>query len=237
MLSSSDGDHPDQAAPTPTPCGSSREFLAEFGVFDVYLVTPEGSYVKTTTRDLLPTFGRNNDGERSAGASSSLKIPPSEWTTTQVVEWVELVLAMPDYAPRFRTNAVNGAMLVQLDDDDLADLLGIDVPLHRRKILDAIHRTKDAATMEYGCNAKNLSNYLALMDADRVKQVAKLKEAFDKLDTNKNGELSYSEVQTAFQQLGHEASHDKVRAWTSSVSLRSKHGSNSIHTGTAAASR
>ena len=67
--------------------------------------------------------------------------------------------------------------------------------------------------MEYGCNADNLGNYLALMDADRVKQIAKLKEAFDKLDQNKNGELSFEEVQTAFEQLGHNASHNRVVQW------------------------
>ena len=69
------------------------------------------------------------------------------------------------------------------------------------------------ATMEYGCNADNLGNYLALMDTDRVKQIAKLKEAFDKLDQNKNGELSFEEVQTAFEQLGHNASHNRVVQW------------------------
>ena len=112
---------------------------------------PEGSHIKTTTGELLPSFVGNGGGGRDqpslhinpGGLKSGLKM----WTSAQVCEWMEHVLGMPEHAPTFRQNKVDGVMLIQLDDEDLEGLLNVSLPLHRRKIMRCITELRDACTL------------------------------------------------------------------------------------------
>ena len=240
---SSDADHVDAILPD----GNSRQFLSEFGDFDVYIVGSGSLRKRYTTYELFPSAERrvpkspmktrverrgratNNTGHRGAvGGRSALdkalaastgevaaqhEHNAHQWTVWDVVRWVEEDLELPTLGANFARNAVDGALLLQLAERDLEDMLGVKLPMHRRKLLMAINRLRDKDLLEYGVDVGRIEDYMALLDADRVKIVTKLKAAFDRVDKNGDGAISAEEVQSAFKQLGQDNSLESVFAW------------------------
>jgi hypothetical protein len=61
-------------------------------------------------------------------------VPVWQWSVPDVTHWLDVALGLPQYQHRFREAAVDGPVLLSLRDSDLAHLLSIQHPLHRRKL-------------------------------------------------------------------------------------------------------
>jgi hypothetical protein len=70
-------------------------------------------------------------------------VPVWQWASAHVEEWLDAALGLPQYQHRFREAAVDGPVLLSLRDSDLTHLLGVQHPLHRRKIELAIRKLQD----------------------------------------------------------------------------------------------
>eukprot|EP00794_Sanderia_malayensis_P006891 gene6891-7669_t len=55
------------------PCGACRQFMAEFGDFDIYLVSPDGRIKKSTLREILPFSFRPSDLQEGQGQETQSK--------------------------------------------------------------------------------------------------------------------------------------------------------------------
>ncbi|RHY27943.1 hypothetical protein DYB32_006415 [Aphanomyces invadans] len=69
--------------------------------------------------------------------------------------------------------------------------------------------------VEYG----QLKDYLAVLDKDRIEVVVKLKEAFDQVDTNRNGVLDFSEIKQALAAMHYDSSASASRSNSTTVSF------------------
>lgn len=67
----------------------------------------------------------------------------SAWSVEDVAKWLR-TLSLGQYAEAFIDSAVDGEFLYDLNDDDLKNTLGIEHRLHRKKILNCVHRLKIA---------------------------------------------------------------------------------------------
>ena len=64
---------------------------------------------------------------------------PRAWSVEDVGEWLSS-LALGQYRESFADAAVDGAFLLDLNDEDLRNTLGIDHALHRKKIINSVRR-------------------------------------------------------------------------------------------------
>jgi hypothetical protein len=69
------------------------------------------------------------------------------WSVEDVGEWLSS-LALGQYRESFADAAVDGAFLMDLNDADLRNTLGIDHSLHRKKILNSIQRLRTQVQMD-----------------------------------------------------------------------------------------
>ena len=67
--------------------------------------------------------------------------PPSAWPAREVSAWLR-TLELSQYAPRFEALGIDGALLFEITDDDLARDLGVAIRLHRVKLLEGIRRLR-----------------------------------------------------------------------------------------------
>ena len=67
----------------------------------------------------------------------------SSWSVEDVSKWLQ-TLSLGQYSEAFIDAAVDGEFLYDLNDDDLKNTLGIEHRLHRKKILNCVHRLKIA---------------------------------------------------------------------------------------------
>lgn len=65
----------------------------------------------------------------------------SAWSVDDVAKWLQ-TLSLGQYSEAFIDSAVDGEFLYDLNDDDLKNTLGIEHRLHRKKILNCVHRLK-----------------------------------------------------------------------------------------------
>lgn len=68
--------------------------------------------------------------------------PPSTWSVWEVVVWLR-TLELAQYAARFEELRVDGTLLFEITDEDLARDLGVSIRLHRVKLLEAIRRLRE----------------------------------------------------------------------------------------------
>ncbi len=59
-----------------------------------------------------------------------------QWTVSDVCAWLKSI-EMSKYVPAFEENSIDGACLAEGLDDDSMDMLGILLPLHRKKLRSA----------------------------------------------------------------------------------------------------
>lgn len=76
------------------------------------------------------------------------------------------------YQHRFRDAAVDGAMLLALEPEDLSDILGIENPLHRRKIVMAIEDLRDVGAYAARCVLLHSVCLMSLMHAQTCVSMA-----------------------------------------------------------------
>jgi pimeloyl-ACP methyl ester carboxylesterase/CheY-like chemotaxis protein len=65
----------------------------------------------------------------------------SAWSVDDVAKWLHTI-ALSQYSESFIDAAIDGEFLYDLNDDDLKNTLGIEHRLHRKKILNCVHRLK-----------------------------------------------------------------------------------------------
>ncbi|KAF4141403.1 SAM domain (Sterile alpha motif) [Phytophthora infestans] len=197
----------------PFPCGSCRELLADCGDFPVYLVNALGETEETRSSVLFPR-ARHSEFTQILTKSVS-KQPPvrtplapdqaplevKQWTTDDVLKWLEQDVGLPQYRDVFERNNVDGCTLVLLEGSDLQLLLGITHPLHRSKLLTHLDRLRDRELLARGLDYTQLADYLAVLDIDRVSAIAQLKTTFDRLDADHDGFLDFTQVKQALSRL------------------------------------
>ncbi|XP_026131407.1 kazrin, periplakin interacting protein b isoform X1 [Carassius auratus] len=82
--------------------------------------------------------------ERLQQAELTRSKPMSLWKAVTVQAWLEVVMAMPMYMRACSENVKSGKVLLGLTDDDLELGLGINSPMHRRKLRLAIEDYREA---------------------------------------------------------------------------------------------
>uniref|UniRef100_A0A3B1IEB5 Kazrin, periplakin interacting protein b n=1 Tax=Astyanax mexicanus TaxID=7994 RepID=A0A3B1IEB5_ASTMX len=82
--------------------------------------------------------------ERLQQAEMSRSRPISLWKAGTVQAWLEVVMAMPMYIRSCAENVKSGKVLLGLTDEDLEVGLGINSPIHRRKLRLAIEDYREA---------------------------------------------------------------------------------------------
>jgi pimeloyl-ACP methyl ester carboxylesterase/CheY-like chemotaxis protein len=65
----------------------------------------------------------------------------SAWSVDDVAKWLHTI-SLSQYSEAFIDAAIDGEFLYDLNDDDLKNTLGIEHRLHRKKILNCVHRLK-----------------------------------------------------------------------------------------------
>ena len=73
------------------------------------------------------------------GGQESMRV--SSWSVEDVSKWLQTI-ALGQYTEAFIDAAIDGEFLYDLNDDDLKNTLGIEHRLHRKKILNCVHRLK-----------------------------------------------------------------------------------------------
>ena len=94
---------------------------------------------------------RKDDERRRRDAAAKAKAareprPPDhlvgQWKMYHVQDWVAGDLELPQYLDYFKDGAVDGMLLLALTEEDLHDDLGMEVRLHRKKLLRAVGRLR-----------------------------------------------------------------------------------------------
>ena len=75
------------------------------------------------------------------GGQEAMRV--SSWSVEDVSKWLQTI-ALGQYTEAFIDAAIDGEFLYDLNDDDLKNTLGIEHRLHRKKILNCVHRLKMA---------------------------------------------------------------------------------------------
>lgn len=90
-----------------------------------------------------PGGGPAAPGSRSGSGAAALSADPKSWSIEQVAQWVA-GQSFRAYRQAFRAQLVCGQMLLELTDEDCAEALGMASRLHRRAVLLAVERLREA---------------------------------------------------------------------------------------------
>eukprot|EP00937_MAST-01D_sp_MAST-1D-sp2_P006601 g6601.t1 len=132
-----------------------------------------------------PADGEGTGVGEGAGGEGKMVV---DWTPQQVGRWLQNVLRLPQYKYAFVDGGVDGTMLLLLQDSDLEHMLQVPLSLHRRMILAAVDRLRARQSYEDdGVDNRQLEQYLAIVERERVVQIAALKAAFDDADERHGG--------------------------------------------------
>ncbi|KAK9502116.1 hypothetical protein O3M35_012707 [Rhynocoris fuscipes] len=78
-------------------------------------------------------------------------IPMERWRAPTVLAWLEIALGMPQYGPKCAQNIKSGKVLLELSDVELEVGLGVQHPMHRKKLRLAIEEHRNPSLMRYPC--------------------------------------------------------------------------------------
>ncbi|CAH1397541.1 unnamed protein product [Nezara viridula] len=78
-------------------------------------------------------------------------IPMERWRAPTVLAWLEIALGMPQYGHKCAQNVKSGKVLLELSDVELEVGLGVQHPMHRKKLRLAIEEHRNPAMMRYPC--------------------------------------------------------------------------------------
>lgn len=68
------------------------------------------------------------------------QVPYTDWTIEHVAQWLESTVWLPQYKEKFAELAIDGGLLQFIEDQDLINDAGINIWLHRVKILESIKK-------------------------------------------------------------------------------------------------
>lgn len=77
------------------------------------------------------------------------QIPMERWRASQVLAWLEVTLGMPQYSTRCAENVKSGKVLLELSDIELEAGLGLNHPMHRKKLRLAIEEQRRPELVRY----------------------------------------------------------------------------------------
>lgn len=116
---------------------------------------PEYSTNNGSGSGISSPFGfQDGGGPGGSGSGFTPAIPPGSfpgqqpiqvagWSVADVGRWLD-TLALGQYKRAFLDAAVDGALLLHLNDDDLKNTLGMEHRLHRKKILTCVEQLREA---------------------------------------------------------------------------------------------
>ncbi|CAH1982383.1 unnamed protein product [Acanthoscelides obtectus] len=81
-------------------------------------------------------------------------IPMERWRAPTVLAWLEVALGMPQYGSKCAENIKSGKVLLELSDLELECGLGIQHPMHRKKLRLAIEEHRNPQLVRYPCIAQ-----------------------------------------------------------------------------------
>ncbi|CAN0096130.1 unnamed protein product, partial [Ectocarpus fasciculatus] len=211
----------------PSPDGPGRQFLAEFGEFPVYLVNRDMQVKIASTGELYPMMppgpvegkrrglgpGEGRDEAIVAASREREKRPARDWGVQEVLDWMEDELELGEYRREFARAKVDGPLLLNLEDKDLHDMLGIAHPLHRRRVCLGIQKIKEKEEEEMGKNYADMDDYVKRLDRDRVRLVTKLKVVFDRFDKSGEGIISAANARDALLYMGRDVTGEACASW------------------------
>lgn len=90
----------------------------------------------------MSVLSQENYSEKLELLQQAQNSPISQWRANQVLAWIEIEMNMPMYARACAENIKSGKVLLELSESELESALGIQRPLHRRKLLLAIEQRK-----------------------------------------------------------------------------------------------
>lgn len=204
----------------PYPCGSCRQFMAEYGDFYIGLMKADSSLRIYRASSLLPNASKP---VRSTVYKTTLDEIADEiqksrskgndnimfWSTKDVGDWLEKH-NFQRYIESFEREHITGEKLVQLTEKDLKYL---DVEnAHIPEMLSILRDLVEHNIREYGIENKQIKEYIELLDRDRIRTIARLKRVFDLYDLDKDGFINRIEVQCVLEKL-HNTSNDNVAKW------------------------
>ena len=130
------------------------------------------------------------------------EVPVEDWSVKDVGYWLRAEVDLPDLVDHFHHERIDGAVLLHLEDPDLRYVLGISSPIKRKKLLHAIIELRQRDIRNFGLSFGRLKEWSALLDGDRIRLIARLKEAFDVIDEDKDGKISIQDLARAFERTG-----------------------------------
>ena len=212
----------------PAPDGQTRQFLADFGDFPVYLVDRDMRMERTSSNQLFP-LGESMQGSGPRGSAADMDAQIAglhrgrrdvrEWTVADVLDWVEFDLELPSYRANFAKSRVDGAMLLQLKDDDVCETGILQIPHfnHQRRILHAVEKLRDDMA-ERRVDNEEMDSFLSTLDVNRFRLVAKLKVAFDAVNGSESERITAKEAAEACRRMGVDIEGNKEAAsWLADI--------------------
>lgn len=204
----------------PYPCGSCRQFMAEYGDFFIALMKSDGairiykasSLLPNPSKPIKPTLYKSALDEIVEELSKdrgNRKDNAMLWTKTDVGDW----LSRNDfsrYIELFERNNITGEKLLELTEDDLR-IIGVD-NAHFPRMNSIIRELREDTTREHYIENKQIKEYVDLLDRDRIRTIARLKRVFDIYDLDRDGFINRIEVQLVLEKL-HNTSNENVRSW------------------------
>jgi cytidine deaminase len=142
------------------PSASAAQALLSYGDVDVYSARADRLIVRRRLSELV-TAGRAGAASAAAAAAATsgdgalagtaevegesheaifADVPVARWTVGGVLAWLDRAVGLPQYQHAFRECSVDGFLLLSLRETDLRHLLGVEHPLHRRKIEQGVRR-------------------------------------------------------------------------------------------------
>ncbi|KAH3757718.1 hypothetical protein Pelo_10503 [Pelomyxa schiedti] len=114
--------------------------------------------------------GGDEDGQQGGGGEEPAADPMRMgdvrgWSAARTVEWLADTMHMPQYVKPFTENMVDGEVLLELDEDDLKESLGVTVIGHRIKILNAIRKARYYQKRRKPAVAENRFSATLFLDA------------------------------------------------------------------------
>ena len=120
------GEDSDEGMPPPPPS-------------DTPPASPVAARRRAASESPQPPPPAEDAGGAADGASADVHARPlKHWGTARVARWLVEAVKLPQYAHGFRSEGVDGALVLELDDEMLTDL-GVDDTAHRRQILSALY--------------------------------------------------------------------------------------------------
>nr|XP_018904283.1 PREDICTED: kazrin-like isoform X1 [Bemisia tabaci] len=116
------------------------------------------SSVHEVVSDVGDSHGRSWSPLTEEGYAEKLRllreaasVPMERWRAPTVLAWLEIALGMPQYGPRCSENIKSGKVLLELNEIELENGLGITHPMHRKKLVLAIEEHRHPSLVRYPC--------------------------------------------------------------------------------------